>query len=245
MSAFKLILEYDGTDFSGWQLQKHGRTVQGEVQEALKKIFGTKTTVIAAGRTDAGVHAKGQAAVFRADTGLKTFEIVRALNTHLPQDVKAVKCSKARDGFHPQHDALSKRYEYTLYTGSVPRPLYDRYAARYPYRIDMSILKECALLFTGTRDFYSFCAHSPKIDDYTRTIYDFGIKRKGLLMVFSVEGSGFLYKMVRILCGAALAAARGAVSLDDVRAALDSKNKLFGRFCMPSRGLCLLSVRYQ
>jgi len=231
MRNFKLILEYDGTNFSGWQTQAVGlRTVQNHLEENLEKIFKTKVHCQASGRTDSGVHAVGQVAHFKVDTKIKASLIHRALNSFLDRDLSVIKVTEVPLDFHAQKDVKTKTYRYTILNRSYPSALWRDRAYFYPDQLNLSAMRQAARQIKGTHDFKPFqsAAQRSRIKNTVRTIKNLSIIKEGDLIHITITSDGFLYKMVRNITGALIAAASGR---SNSRTA-------------PSHGLCLISVRY-
>jgi tRNA pseudouridine38-40 synthase len=231
MRNFKLTLEYDGTDFSGWQTQFEGlRTVQSHLEEKLERIFKKKTHCHASGRTDSGVHALGQVAHFKADTNIKPSLIHKALNSFLDRDLSVVKIQEVPLGFHAQKDVKSKTYRYTILNRPYPSALWSNRAYFYPYKLNLAAMRKAAKGIRGTHDFkpYQSAAERSRIKNTVRTVKKLNITKEGDLIHISITADGFLYKMVRNITGALISAGNG---------------RLRPRTA-PSHGLCLMSVRY-
>jgi tRNA pseudouridine38-40 synthase len=231
MRNFKLTLEYDGTNFSGWQTQSEGlRTVQNHLEENLEKIFKKKVHCQASGRTDSGVHALGQVAHFKADTGIKPSLIHKALNSFLDRDLSVVKIREVPLDFHAQKDVKSKTYRYTILNRAYPSALWRDRAYFYPYKLNVPAMRKKAAPLKGTHDFKAFQSASQRsrIKNTVRTIKNLSIVKEGDLIHISITADGFLYKMVRNITGALISAGNGR---HRPRTA-------------PSHGLCLISVRY-
>jgi len=231
MRNFKLILEYDGTNFSGWQTQAVGlRTVQNHLEENLEKIFKIKVHCQASGRTDSGVHAVGQVEHFKVDTKIKASLIHRALNSFLDRDLSVIKVTEVPLDFHAQKDVKTKTYRYTILNRSYPSALWRDRAYFYPDQLNLSAMRQAARQIKGTHDFKPFqsAAQRSRIKNTVRTIKNLSIIKEGDLIHITITSDGFLYKMVRNITGALIAAASGR---SNSRTA-------------PSHGLCLISVRY-
>lgn len=228
----KLTLEYDGTGFSGWQTQSEGlRTVQSHLEEKLEKIFKKKIHCQASGRTDSGVHAKGQVVHFKVDTDMKPSLIHKALNSFLDRDLSVVKVSEVPLDFHAQRDVKSKTYRYSILNRSFPSALWRDRAYFYPYKLNLSAMQKAANDLMGTHDFKPFqsAAQRSRIKNTIRTIKSLSITKKGDLINISITSNGFLYKMVRNITGALIAAGSGRLP----------------RRTVPGHGLCLISVCYK
>lgn len=246
--TFRAVLEYDGTDFHGWQVQGERRTVQGEVERALAGVTGERVPVVAAGRTDAGVHAEGQVISFRSRTTIPSRGLAQALNARLPEDVAVLLVEEAPAGFHATRDALSKVYRYVLVPSAVPRPLRRRTAWRVRGRLDPGRMREGARHVLGRHDFRSFRTNPGVPGDRgttVRTVHRLDIRRKGDALVVEVEGDGFLYNMVRALVGTLVQVGRGAWEPEQVREALEARDRRASGPTAPPQGLTLASVLYE
>ncbi len=244
---FKLTIEYDGAQFCGWQIQKNGeRTVQGEIESALLKIFKTETRAIASGRTDSGVHAAGQVVNFKADTRMKPVEIQKALNSLLPKDVSIVDVNKVKDDFHAQYSVKEKTYRYTILNRKYRSAFLRDRVYFYPHLLNVTHMRKAAKALIGRHDFKSFQAHDPlRAERNTvRTIKRLTIKKEGDMILFDVTANGFLYKMVRNITGTLLAVGSGQIPVNGIPGILKAKNRGKAGDTAPSQGLCLIKVRY-
>ena len=244
MITVKLTVSYDGTDFSGWQRQKNGESVQGVLESAVGKITGEKTTVTGSGRTDAGVHAEGQVASFSTLSTVPPEKFAAALNTVLPPSVKVLKSEKARDGFNARKDAKRKTYRYSVYLSDVEQPLKERYKTRAYGALDYGAMKKAARLFVGEHDFKAFAASGYSAKTTVRTIYSLEIEKSGEDYDFYVTGNGFLYNTVRIIAGAILSVGSGRTALSDVERSLATGERHKDFKTLPAKGLCLVGVEY-
>lgn len=245
-----LLVCYDGTDFSGWQIQKNGRTVQYELESALSRAFSLSVRVTGSGRTDAGVHAAGQVCNFPFDENIKIApeKIADALNACLPQDVRVLKSAAVPEEFDACRSAKKKTYRYCVYLSRREHPLMERYAVRSGERPDPARMKACAALLEGEHDFAAFSASGSSVKTTVRTVYSAAVgeqMRFGVPCVsFDVCGNGFLYNMVRIMAGAVLAFGAGRLSEKEILAALRTGDREILSKTMPAKGLTLLSVDY-
>jgi tRNA pseudouridine38-40 synthase len=244
---FKLVLEYDGTCFSGWQTQAEGlRTIQSHLEEKLEKIFKKKIHCQASGRTDSGVHAMGQVAHFKVDTNLKPSLIHKALNSFLDRDLSVVRVSEAPLDFHAQKNVKSKTYRYTILNRPYPSALWRDRVYFYPYQLNLSAMRKAANDLKGTHDFKSFqsAAQRSRIKNTVRTIKSLRIVKEANLIHILISSDGFLYKMVRNIVGALIAVGSGRIAPSSVLKFLKSKERILAPKTAPSYGLCLMSVRY-
>jgi len=238
------VLEYDGTDFSGWQVQLGKRTVQGEVARAVQRVTGERVVVHGASRTDAGVHAEGQVAHLRTRTRIGCDRLVHALNAHLPPDVVVLRIDEVPEGFHAQYHATGKTYRYRLLERPVRSALRRNRAYLVRTPLDLERMRASAARLTGLRDFRAFCTEARTRGRTERRIDRLDVRREGDEMVIEVSGSGFLYNMVRTIVGTLIWAGIGKLSPDDVSAILESKDRRRAGPVVPPQGLTLVEVRY-
>lgn len=255
MRNIRLIIEYDGTDFNGWQAQrvtsyrpqatsKRLKTVQEEIERAAKKLFGKKISLIGASRTDAGVHAKAQAANFRIDSSLPLNKIKNGLNSLLSRRISIISADEAGLKFHSRFDSKGKLYKYTILNRKSRSPLLERYAAYFSYDLDISAMKKAARYLTGKKDFKSFQASDKKEKGSIRTIKKIKIISRPPLVEIYVHGDGFLYNMVRNIAGTLMDAGRGRFKPEEIREILRKKYRPFAGHTAPAKGLCLEKVFY-
>ncbi len=244
---YALLIQYDGTFFSGWQLQKKGeRTVQGEMERAAAEVFGVPTRVTASGRTDAGVHARGQVVTFDAITTIPTGKLPACFNAHLPPDLKVLKGANVPEDFDCTRHAKRKTYCYRAYFSGCELPLYARYASRLKERPDLEKMREAAALLLGVHDFKAFSSSGSSAKTTVREIYAIYIdeKKNGPPMFeIRVVGNGFLYNMVRIIAGELFAVGCGK-SMQNIERALTGGGRSCLAKTMPAAGLTLEEVDY-
>lgn len=247
MKTFKLTLEYDGTGFNGWQVQAGDqRTVQGEIEAVLSRIFKVdRMVVIGSGRTDTGVHARGQVAHFRAVTGMPADEIMRALNYNLPRDIVVVKAEEAPRKFHAQRSAVSKVYVYTVLNRSYASALERNRCCFYPRKLNLKLMRDEARSFVGKKDFSSFAnIDRSRTCDAVRTIKRLEIKKSGDFIRFTIESDGFLYKMVRNIVGTLLEVGAGRFPSGSIERMIKSEDRKAAGLAAAPQGLCLEEVKY-
>jgi len=201
MGNIKLILEYDGTNYHGWQIQPDVPTVQGEVQRALKKILRQKITVISAGRTDAGVHAKGQVINFRVSLSFSPHQLMAALNSILPQDIRVRKVKEVTDKFHSRYSACYKIYRYLIYNHSPLPPWFRNFTWWITSPLNCELMRKAASYLIGRHDFSSFQNQGSPCSSPLRNLEKIKIARKGSLISILIKADGFLYKMARNITG--------------------------------------------
>ena len=243
-----ITVEYDGTDFCGWQIQPEKRSVQGVLQEALASVLGEPVVLHGSGRTDAGVHSVGQTAHFDISRDFPLNKLALAVNTRLPRDVSVKTAVKADDDFEAQYSAKKKTYRYDFYLSRVSRPLSDRYAARVPYsaeNFDVNKAKDALSFIEGTHDFAAFSNTGRPVKSSVRTIYSASITDRGNgAYSIILTGNGFLYNMVRVITGTVVEVALSARPVSDVKKALETGLRSFCGKTFPPQGLTLVSVDY-
>lgn len=248
MRTIKLTIAYDGTAYSGWQYQPQQRTVQGVLEDALNRITGEAIRTVASGRTDAGVHALGQVVSFSTESRLSAEIFQRALNAELPIDVAVQSAEEVRQGFHATHDALRKRYRYTIHDGPVRDVFRLRYAWHIHERLDADAMDRAARYLLGTHDFCSFQTAGSERTTTVRTIFDIEVRRgragESDLVTTEVEADGFLYNMVRSIMGTLVDVGRGARPESWVCEALAARNRCAAGRTAPAQGLFLVRVEY-
>ena len=246
MTRIALIVEYDGTNYCGWQIQKNGVSVQQKLEEALEKALGAKTPAVGAGRTDARVHALGQVAHFDAETDIPLDKFFYVLNTLLPDDIRIKKSFAAPEGFHARFSAKGKHYQYrirnTREKGAVDR-LYTMFV---PVPLDVARMREAAAYIEGEHDFAAFCAAGSDLKGTTvRTVYSVDVAKDGDYITIDVKGSGFLYNMVRIIAGTLVAVGKGKLTPEEVGAAIAAKDRKLAGATAQAQGLFLIEVYYE
>jgi len=254
MPAFRLTLAYDGTGFEGWQSQARAsaRTLQGELEAALRRLSGgARVPVAAAGRTDAGVHALGQVISFSLERRIQPEALLRALNGMLPDSVRVLDAALAPASFHARRSARSKLYRYLLDTGPVQLPVRRARAGHTRWHLDEARVTEAARLYVGRRDFASLASSGGSVRTTVRTVTRseaafVAPEAPGLgrTLIYEVEADGFLRKMVRSLVGGLVAAGRGAVSVEELRQALEAHDRRLWPPPAEARGLTLVRVDY-
>lgn len=248
MPNFKLLIEYQGTNYAGWQFQKNQKTVQGEIAKILKKIFGKKLKLIGSGRTDTGVHAFGQVANFSVETKFKEEKIRKALNFHLPEDIRIKSIARVHSDFHSRFSAKGKIYHYVI-INKRSSFLKDK-AYFYPSELDLKRMNESIKYLLGQRDFSSLqnrgsirksaVINLRKIKINSKYLYPAGLTA----LIIAVEADAFLYRMVRNLVGLLLEVGRGKISPENVKAILEKRDRRYAPVSVPAHGLYLYKVKY-
>ena len=246
MRNIKLIIEYDGTNYSGWQAQKNASSIQQTIQDAIEKITGCRPELHGSGRTDAGVHARGQVANFLIDSKIKAERFAFALNAVLPEDI-VIKSSCEMDmDFHARFSAVGKQYSYHIINSRQRTALHRHYAhyVNYCEKLDLSEMRMACGHLIGTHDFEAFMAQGSSIKDTVRTIYDIKLVQDEDLIKLIYHGNGFLYNMVRILSGTILYCGIGKINTKDIPAIIASKDRTSAGITLPPHGLYLEKVFY-
>ena len=247
MRNIKLILEYDGSAFHGFQLQPKHSSVQRTLEKALARLCGKKTKISAAsGRTDAGVHALHQVVNFKTKSPRNVTVIQKALNAILPDTVAVKSVEEVPENFHARFDVKTKTYEYRIWNSRVRSPLLLGRVWHIPFHLDLEKMKKGAEVFCGTHDFRSFCTTdaSKKDQDTTRMVYSFEVLQQGNLILLRVSANGFLYRMVRNFAGSLVDLGSGKISLADLKKSFQAKDRREVGCMAPSDGLYLFDVTY-
>ena len=247
MRNIKLTIEYDGTDFNGWQTQdSNKRTVQREIEKVLSKIFKSKSSLFGSGRTDSGVHAKGQVANFKTNSKMTTQQILKALNAWLPSDISISRVEEVPLSFHSQYRAKNKTYRYSILNSPNRRAIDRHFSFFYPYRLNLPLMRREAKIILGKKDFKSFqAADFDRRDKSTiRTVKRIEITKKGDFVNIHVEADGFLYKMIRNIVGTLLEIGCGQRPSGSMKRILEEKNRQKAGQTIPAVGLCLMEVNY-
>lgn len=250
MHNIKLTVAYDGTDFHGWQIQPGQATIQGALSDVLRKITQEQVIVFGAGRTDAGVHARGQVAHFKTHAELSAAEFLRAFNALLPPAIRVVGSEEVGPDFHARWRALAKTYHYRIYCGRVVPPFEWRYVLHYPFPLDVEAMHSAAPLFEGEHDFTSFAASTGSEEDdreraTTRVILESHVLSEGSdVLIYAVRGRSFLRFMVRKMAGTLLDIGRGKLTPDGIPRLFELRDRSRSGPTLPPQGLCLMSVDY-
>ena len=245
MKRVKLTVAYDGTNYCGWQVQPNGLAVQEVLNRCLSEFLGTETEVIGASRTDAGVHALGNVAVFDTEARMPAEKFSYALNTRLPQDIRIQDSCQVPEDFHPRFQETIKTYEYKIYNRQFPDPTKRLYTYFYYYPLDVQKMRQGAGYLIGEHDFKSFCSVNTAVEDTTRTIYSCELEQQGDLLTIRVTGSGFLYNMVRIIAGTLFDVGIGKIAPEDIPAILEKKDRKAAGPTAPAHGLTMIGLEYE
>ncbi len=244
MKRVKLVIAYDGTRYCGWQLQPGQPTIEAELNKALSELLGEEIVVIGASRTDSGVHALGNVAVFDTNSAIPAEKISFALNVRLPEDIRVQSSTQVEDAFHPRRTVSRKTYEYRILNRKIALPTERLYSTFIYYDLDIARMREAAGYLIGEHDFKSFCSVKTQVTDTVRTIYQLDIRQDGDIIIISVTGSGFLYNMVRIIAGTLIEIGRGAYPPERIKEMLEGCDRKLAGPTAPANGLCLIKIEY-
>ena len=244
MKRIMLRVAYDGTDFSGWQVQNEMRTVEGELNKAISELTGETIEVIGASRTDSGVHSKGNVAVFDTESSIPAEKFMYAVNSLLPEDVTVTESKEVDGDFHPRHCKSIKTYEYRIYTSRINNPLKRRYAYRFPTDLDVEKMDEAAKYLIGEHDFKSFCCVRTQAETTVREIYSADVFRDDEDIVIRVTGAGFLYNMVRIIAGSLTDVGSGKYEPIHIKEVLEGTDRTLAGPTAEPQGLTLMNIEF-
>jgi len=255
MKNIKIVLQYDGTDYSGWQVQKKEKTIQSLLSDAVLAVTKEKVKITGAGRTDAGVHAFGQVAVFGTESDLEPSVFLRAVNAHLPDDIRVVKAAACPEDFHPRFSAKNKTYSYIVSCPGAYSVFLKRYSWQVPYELNMARMRKAAKVIAGRQDFSCFRASGCSSKNAVRNIkgltisktnsFGFlGFKFNAPLIKISVQGDAFLRYMVRNITGLLVEVGRGKVQPGEVKEIIHSKDRRLSGPTAPAQGLFLERIVY-
>ena len=239
-----LVVAYDGTAYCGWQVQPNGDTIEANLNKHLSALLREEIHVLGASRTDSGVHAAGNVAVFDTRARMPADKIALAMNTRLPHDIKVQSSREVPLSFHPRYQNVIKTYEYRICNRRIPDPCARLYSLFYYWPLDERKMQAAADALVGTHDFSSFCTHKPEIRDYTRTIYELSVRREGDMVTVRITGNGFLYNMVRIIVGTLLRVGTGHLPAEQVKAILEARDRSLACETARPEGLTLVSIEY-
>lgn len=244
MRRVKLTIAYDGTNYCGWQVQPNGITIEEVVNKALSKLTGENIVVIGASRTDSGVHAMGNVAVFDTNTTIPPERIAMAVNRILPEDIVVVKSEEVPLDFHPRYCDCEKTYEYHIVNTRIPIPTKRLTNYFVSYELDIEKMREGASYLVGGHDFASFCNIKTDVESTVRTVKELEILKNGNEITIRISGNGFLYNMVRIIVGTLIRVGRGFYEPKQVKEILEAKNRKAAGVTAPPHGLMLMEIRY-
>lgn len=245
MKRVLLVVAYDGTAYNGWQLQPGTPTIEGELNKALSTLLNEKIRVIGASRTDSGVHALCNIAVFDTNARIPAEKISYALNQRLQEDIRIQKSMEVAEDFHPRHCNSKKTYEYRILNREFPLPTKRLYAYFTYVPLDVELMRMGATYLVGEHDFKSFCATAAMVETTIRTITDIGVDKDGDEIVIKVTGTGFLYNMVRIIAGTLIEIGRGNHPPQRVQEILEAKDRQTAGPTAPANGLTLVKYEFE
>lgn len=240
----RLVVAYDGTNYHGWQIQKNGVTIESELNRCLTELLGEPVEVIGASRTDAGVHAMGNVAVFDTCHQMPGRKIAYALNQRLPEDIRVQKSEEVPLDWHPRHVKSRKTYEYRIYRGEFPMPVKRLYSHFIYADLDVGKMQEAAAYLEGEHDFRSFCQTGAQVESTVRTIHSVQVEEQGTDLVIRICGDGFLYNMVRIIVGTLLEAGQGRRLPESMTEVLEAKDRSAAGPTAPANGLTLMRYEF-
>lgn len=244
MKNIKLTIQYDGTNYHGWQIQENAVTVQETLEKALAELLGMPVRVTGCGRTDTGVHARRYVCNFRAENSVPYDKFPLALNTKLPKDIVCLEADEAEDGFDARYMAKKKTYSYYIYNAKLPDAFWRNYSWHFKYNLDIEKMRKAAAAFLGTHDFVGFAASGFTVKTTVRTIYALDIEKKGDIIGIHITGNGFLYNMVRIIAGTLAFVGTGKLLAEDMPGIIASGQRKRAGITAPPEGLFLSEVYY-
>lgn len=245
MRRIRLTVAYDGTNYHGWQIQPGVVTIESVLNEALTELFGEEIAVIGASRTDSGVHARGNVAVFDTEGKMAVDRICFALNQRLPEDIRVQDSCQVPSDWHPRKQHCVKTYEYKILNRRMELPDRRLYAYFYYYDLDLERMKEAASYLLGEHDFKSFCSAKSQVEDTVRTIYSLDILKEGDEITLRIRGNGFLYNMVRIIAGTLLNVGNGRMEPEELAEILKARDRRAAGPTAPAKGLTLVGMEYE
>ena len=244
MRNIKLIIEYDGKGFNGWQKQPDRLNIQGEIEKAIEEITGEKVDLTASGRTDAGVHSLGQTANFKTDSKIPTEKFAKAINSRLKKSIVIKSAEEVDEKFHSRYSVKSKTYRYIINNSENGTAIYRGLEYHVPMKLDYEKMNEAIKYFIGEHDFKAFKASGTSSKSSVRKILDGSVRKEGERVIIEVTGTGFLYNMVRIISGTLLDVGLGKTKLEDIPSIIESKDRTKAGKTLPAHGLYLLQVNY-
>jgi len=246
MRNIRLLLQYEGTRYQGWQRQTSSdNTIQGKLETLLTRMCGEPIEIQASGRTDAGVHGAGQVANFHTTSSMSLSEMQKYMNTYLPEDIAVIQVSEAAPRFHSRLNATGKRYCYRVICGEVPNVFWRRYALEVAEELDIDAMRRAAEYLLGEHDFKSFTSTKKGKKSTVRRVDKIDITNENNLLTFTFEGNGFLHHMVRILVGTLLEVGMGKREVESILETLEAKSRENAGYLVPAKGLMLMKVYYE
>ena len=244
MRNIKLIIEYDGKGFNGWQKQPDRLNIQGEIEKAISEITGEKIDLIASGRTDRGVHSLGQTANFKTNSNIPIEKIPIAINSKLKKSIIIKDAEEVSEKFHSRYSVKSKTYRYTINNSKYGSAIYRNIEFHFSQKLDVEKMNEAIKYFEGEHDFKAFKASGTSSKSSVRTIYKAGVLKEDDRIFIELTGNGFLYNMVRIIAGTILEVGLGKITPQEIIDIIESKDRAKAGKTLPANGLCLMKVEY-
>lgn len=244
MRNIKLIIEYDGSKYYGWQKQPNIITVQEDIEVAINRAINEDVAIFCSGRTDKGVHARGQVANFYTNSTIPGNKFRDALNCALPDDISIRLSEEVDESFHSRYSAIGKEYRYVIYNNKVRSPIHRNYSYHVPFNLDITLMKEAAKIFVGTHDFRAFMSSGSAVKNTVRTIHNISLEKYGDMIELKVSGNGFLYNMVRIMTGTLIEIGNEKKDCNDICDIIESKDRIKAGHTAPAQGLYLEKVLY-
>jgi tRNA pseudouridine38-40 synthase len=242
MPIIRLIIEYDGTDFVGWQFQINGRSIQEEIEKAIKQILQADVRIAGGGRTDAGVHARGQVASFFVDRDVDINILAKSLNAVMPHSIIIQEAAEAPANFNARHDAKSRRYTYSIV--QEPTAIQRNYCWQVYQKLDLILMQKCARQIMGTHSFRSFCKVDIDNHDFRCNVFVSQWIQKGKMLIYEISANRFLHGMVRTLVGTMVNVGRGHTKYEDFQKILEANNRSIAGMSAPAKGLFLEQIVY-
>lgn len=245
MKRVRIVVAYDGTNYCGWQVQPNGVTVEEVLNKKISALTGEDIHIIGASRTDSGVHALGNVAVFDTESRIPGERMAYALNQRLPDDIVIVKSDEVASDWHPRYqNEITKTYEYHIYNAKTPNPMKRHHSTFVSYELDVDKMREAAGYLVGEHDFVSFCNIRTNVEDTVRTVYDIEFLQNKSEITMRITGNGFLYNMVRIIAGTLIRVGRGYYSPEKVKEILETRERTEAGVTAPPNGLVLVKIDY-
>ena len=243
MRNIRMLLQYEGTRYQGWQRQvSTDNTIQGKIEKLLSRMCEEPIEIHGSGRTDAGVHARGQVANFHTNSQMSVEEMLAYINQYLPEDIAVVALAEAAPRFHSRLNACGKHYEYQVINSEIPNVFLRKYALEVPEKLDVEAMERAAACLCGEHDFKSFTSTKKSKKSTVRRIDEIRITQEGAVMTFSFKGSGFLHHMIRILMGTLLQVGKGERSPEEIPNIIEAQNREMAGPLVPAKGLTLVEV---
>jgi tRNA pseudouridine38-40 synthase len=242
MPTLRLLIEYDGTDYVGWQFQTNGRSIQEEIEKAIKQILQVDIRITGSGRTDAGVHARGQVASFFVGKEVEINTLAKRLSSVMQHSIVIREATKADDGFNARYDAKERRYSYSI--SQEPTSIQRNYCWQVFQKLDVGLMQKCAQHIIGEHGFRAFCKVEDDLHQHRCTITSSGWRDENMLLIYEITANRFLHGMVRTLVGTMVNVGRGHTKMDEFVKILESKDRTTAGMSAPAKGLCLEEIFY-